>query len=92
MKAKLFVEPASATTSEADETAETGSTTTSKAVTSPTVPPTQTSPGSEQRAAVGTQPGEESARGRTRADRSAARRMGSSSGVPILLRTSSLDV
>ena len=60
MKAKLFVEPASATTSEADETAETGSTTTSKAVTSPTVPPTQTSPGSEQRAAVGTQPGEES--------------------------------
>jgi len=60
MKAKLFVEPASATTSEADETAETGSTTTSKAVTSPTVPPTQTSPGSEQRAAVGTQAGEES--------------------------------
>jgi cytochrome c oxidase subunit 2 len=60
MKAKLFVEPASATTSAADETAETGSTTTSKAVTSPTVPPTQTSPGSGQRAAVGTTPGEES--------------------------------
>ncbi|HEX5904516.1 MAG TPA: hypothetical protein VFY50_00545, partial [Candidatus Nitrosocosmicus sp.] len=62
MKAKLFVEPAAstATTTEADETAEAGSTTTTEAVTTPTVPPTQTSPGSEQRAAVGTQPGEES--------------------------------
>jgi plastocyanin len=60
MKAKLFVEPPT-TTPVADETAaETGSTTTTESVTTPTVPPTQTSPGSEQRAAVGTQPGEES--------------------------------
>ena len=62
MKAKLFVEPASATaepeTAES-KAAEAGSTTTTEKVTKPTVPSTQTSPGSEQRAAVGTQPGEE---------------------------------
>ncbi|HEX5975914.1 MAG TPA: cupredoxin domain-containing protein [Nitrososphaeraceae archaeon] len=62
MKAKLFVEPAAAAaepeTAES-KAAEAGSTTTTEKVTKPTVPSTQTSPGSEQRAAVGTQPGEE---------------------------------
>jgi cytochrome c oxidase subunit 2 len=57
MKAKLFVEPPS-TTPVADEAAEAGSTTTQESVTSPTAPQTQTSPGSGQRAVVGTQPGE----------------------------------
>ena len=59
MKAKLFVEPPT-TTPVADES-ETGSTTSTGAVTTPTVPSTKTTPGNEQRAAVGTQPGEESA-------------------------------
>src|SRR5215217_1195333 len=60
MKAKLFVEPPTTTTPVADES-ETGSTTSTGAVTTPTVPSTKTTPGNEQRAAVGTQPGEESA-------------------------------
>jgi cytochrome c oxidase subunit II len=62
MKAKLFVEPATAAaepeTAES-EAAEAGSTTTTGKVTTPTVPSTQPSPETGQRAAVGTQPGEE---------------------------------
>ena len=62
MRAKLFVEPPTAAaepeTAES-EAVEAGSTTTTSKVTKPTVPSTQTSPETGQRAAVGTQPGEE---------------------------------
>jgi cytochrome c oxidase subunit 2 len=59
MKAKLFVEPPTTTPVADDTAAEGGSTTTTGSITTPTVPQTQTSPGSGQRATVGTQPGEE---------------------------------
>ena len=59
MKAKLFVEPATTTTVADDTAAEGGSTTTTGSITTPTAPQTRTSPGSDQRAVVGTQPGEE---------------------------------
>jgi cytochrome c oxidase subunit 2 len=65
MKAKLFVEPATAAAAAPEpetaesEAAEAGSTTTTGKVPTPTVPSTQPSPETGQRAAVGTQPGEE---------------------------------
>src|SRR5918997_291126 len=58
MKAKLFVEPATTTTVADDTAAEGGSTTTTGSITTPTAPQTRTSPGSDQRAVGGTQPGE----------------------------------
>src|SRR5215211_7753587 len=63
MKAKLFVEPPSAAAAEPEtpesQAAEAGSTTTTEKVTKPTVPSTQTSPETGQRAVEGKQPGEE---------------------------------